>query len=73
VDVESWSGSNDTVLGLVNQALQRFLSNQEFHVRKVKVLAALGRRDEALLGLNQLLKSNPLSADALALRKQLGK
>jgi tetratricopeptide (TPR) repeat protein len=73
VDVEFWSGNNDRALGLVNQALQRFPLNQEFHVRKVKVLAALGRRDEALLGLKQLLKLNPLSADALALRKQLGK
>ncbi|MDP2883876.1 MAG: hypothetical protein Q8P51_02495 [Ignavibacteria bacterium] len=73
MDVESWSGNNDRVLGLVNQALQRLPSNQEFLVRKVKVPAALGWRDEALLGLNQLLKLNPLSADALALRKQLGK
>ncbi len=71
-DVEYWTGNNERVLELVGEALQKFPSNQSFLVCKVKALSALGRKNEAQSAFNQLLKLNPTSAEASALRKQLG-
>ena len=73
VDVEFWSGNTAHALTLVNQALQRFPTNQDLLIRKSKLLAALGKRQESLDALEHLLKVNPSSVDGLALQKQLSK
>ena len=72
-DVEFWSGNTPQALTLANQALRRFPTNQDLLFRKAKVLAALGKRQESLDALGQLLKINPSSPDGIALRTQLGK
>jgi lipoteichoic acid synthase len=71
IDVEIWSSNAVRALELTDAALLKFPSNPDFLVRKVKILIRNGKKQDALRALDQLVKLNPSSADAPALRKQI--
>jgi YaiO family outer membrane protein len=71
IDAENWSGNNDKALFYAEYGLFFYPGNEDLMLHKAKVLIALNRDHEAVFTLRELLKKNPLNADATKLLTDL--
>ena len=71
-DVEFWGKSFNESLRIVNIALQKYLNDEEFLLKKARILKSLGRDEEALRILNRIEERHPLSSEAYSVKKEIG-
>ncbi|HEY0743707.1 MAG TPA: YaiO family outer membrane beta-barrel protein [Chryseosolibacter sp.] len=70
-DVEIWSESYQNGLVIVQRGLTSFPNDEDLLYKKAKILNEVGKQQEAVLVLNNLLLINPSDSKAIALLKDI--
>lgn len=69
IDLESWDNKNDTVLFYANYGLSFYPNDEVFLLKKAAAYIKLERFKKAKFVLRQLQQVNPMSVEAIKLRK----
>lgn len=71
IDVEMWDDQYSQALRLVDLALKNYPHNEDFLLKRARILMNLKKEDEAMVSINHLLTVNPSHEQGLALLKAI--
>jgi len=71
IDLEVWDNKPEQALQICNRTLRRFPGSEELLMKKVKILHAMKRDDEALVTLSILEEVNPSNGEIRTMRETI--